>query len=150
MKVEKKSLASQIEMLKKNDVILQKEFDVLKTENKSLAAQIETLNKTETALQNKIVHLDRESKRLLAQNVQFRRSNNENIAPMLDEEEIIDEKKSGEQQYEVEKILRHKIRCGQKSFLIRWKGFGEDEDQWVFEKDLHCKQILQKYLKSLK
>lgn len=149
IKVEKNCLDSQIEILKKNDVILQNELVVLKAENKSLTAQIETQKKNEKALQNQIAHLDRENKRLLAQNVQFRRSNNENIAPMQDEEKII-ENSTGEQQYEVEKILRHKIRCGQKSFLIRWKGFGQEEDQWVSEKDLHCENILQTYLNSLK
>ena len=44
-------------------------------------------------------------------------------------------------QYEVERILDHKdIGRGQgrkRQYYIRWAGYGEDDDSWVKEEDIH-------------
>lgn len=50
--------------------------------------------------------------------------------------------------YEVEDIVDHKYKKGQRLFLIRWKGFSPEEDTWEKESNLNCAQILIKYLKN--
>lgn len=47
--------------------------------------------------------------------------------------------------YEVEKIIQHKKLRGKLSYLVRWVGYGADEDRWVKENDLQCEEILKSY-----
>lgn len=51
-------------------------------------------------------------------------------------------------EYEVQAILNHTIKRGQRTFLIRWKGYSSNVDTWEKECHLNCPQILKKYLKS--
>lgn len=55
-------------------------------------------------------------------------------------------RKSGE--YEVERIISHKMVKKTQHFLIRWKGFDETFDTWEKETNLSCPLILSAYLKS--
>lgn len=63
-----------------------------------------------------------------------------------DREKFIEE--NNEKDYEVEKILNHKVTRRGRKFLIRWKGFGSNEDLWLEEDRLNCPSILKSYLKS--
>lgn len=49
-------------------------------------------------------------------------------------------------QFEVERLLNHKIQCGEQIFLVKWKGFNNRHNSWVKRNDLNCEQILYKYL----
>ena len=42
----------------------------------------------------------------------------------------------GEEEYEIEKIRRHRGTPSTLSFLIRWKGYSAEEDSWVPEQNL--------------
>ena len=42
----------------------------------------------------------------------------------------------GEEEYEVEKILQHRIRGKTTQYLVRWKGYGPGDDSWLPEKEL--------------
>ena len=54
----------------------------------------------------------------------------------------------GEEEYEIEKIIRHCGPSSSHSFLIRWKGYLAEEDSWVPERDLkHAKSALTLYKK---
>ena len=54
----------------------------------------------------------------------------------------------GEEEYEIERILRHRGAPSRRSFLIRWKGYSAEEDSWVPERDLkHAKSALTNYKK---
>ena len=57
--------------------------------------------------------------------------------------ELID----GEEEYEVERILDHRVnKRGKKSFLIRWLGYGPEHDSWVPMANLdNCPDLLDKY-----
>ena len=58
---------------------------------------------------------------------------------------------NGEEEYEVECILKHRGRPKQHSYLVRWKGYGADEDSWIPEKDLrNSSEILSEYKKRAK
>jgi hypothetical protein len=54
---------------------------------------------------------------------------------------------AGEVEYEVEAILSH--RGGKKrrrEYLVSWKGFGADHNEWLPERDLvHCQRLLRAY-----
>ena len=52
----------------------------------------------------------------------------------------------GEEEYKIEKIIRHCRPPSSHSFLIRWKGYSAKEDSWVPERDLkHAKSALAAY-----
>jgi len=54
----------------------------------------------------------------------------------------------GEEEYEIEKILRHHGTPTNRFFLIRWKGYSAEEDSWVPERDLkNAKSALTDYKK---
>ena len=55
---------------------------------------------------------------------------------------------NGEEEYEIEKIIRHRGTPSSCSFLIQWKGYWAKEDSWVPEWDLkHAKSTLTSYKK---
>ena len=54
----------------------------------------------------------------------------------------------GEEEYEIEKILRHRGPPSNRSFLIQWKGFSVEDDSWEPERNLkHSKAALTEYKK---
>ncbi|XP_014609904.1 PREDICTED: chromodomain-helicase-DNA-binding protein 1-like isoform X2 [Polistes canadensis] len=53
---------------------------------------------------------------------------------------------SGEEEYEVEKIVGRRTIKGRRQFLIRWKGYGEESDTWEQEKDLNCPKLIENFL----
>ena len=60
-------------------------------------------------------------------------------------------KNQEEEEYEVEKIIDMKTQKGKRQFLIQWKGYGPEENQWVPESHLeHCQKLLREFLKGRK
>ncbi|XP_015177843.1 PREDICTED: heterochromatin protein 1-like isoform X2 [Polistes dominula] len=53
---------------------------------------------------------------------------------------------SGEEEYEVDKIVGHRTIKGRRQFLIRWKGYGKESDSWEQEKDLNCPKLIENFL----
>lgn len=56
-----------------------------------------------------------------------------------------DEGGDGEEEYEVEDIVDHKIARGKTSFLIRWKNYDASGDTWEPESSLSCPEIIARY-----
>ena len=58
---------------------------------------------------------------------------------------------NGEEEYEVERILKHQGHPKRCSYLIRWKGYGADKDSWIPEKNLgNSLETLSKYKRRAK
>ena len=54
----------------------------------------------------------------------------------------------GEEEYEIEKILRHRGAPSAHMFLIQWKGYLAEEDFWIAKQELkHAKSALEDYKK---
>lgn len=52
------------------------------------------------------------------------------------------------QVYEVERLMKHRGRKGNREFLVRWKGFGPKDDTWTRENELSCPKILNQYIQK--
>lgn len=50
--------------------------------------------------------------------------------------------------FEVEKILDHRIKRKKREFLIHWANYDNSHDTWIMEKNLSCPDILKEYLNS--
>lgn len=48
-------------------------------------------------------------------------------------------------EYEVEKIVGHKVEHGQVSYWVKWKGYGEDANTWEIASTVHCPDLIEQY-----
>jgi len=51
-----------------------------------------------------------------------------------------------EEEYEVKEVRKHR-KCGKEmQYLVHWKGYGDEHDQWIVEKGLpHTKEVIEDY-----
>lgn len=54
-------------------------------------------------------------------------------------------KRSDNTEYEVEKIVGHKVEHGQASYWVKWKGYGEDANTWEAASTVHCPELIEQY-----
>ena len=51
-----------------------------------------------------------------------------------------------EEEYEVEEVWKHRKRGRGTQYLVHWKGYGDEHDQWIVETGLpHAKQSVEDY-----
>ena len=50
---------------------------------------------------------------------------------------------------EIEKILNHKTENNEKYYLIKWKNYPKEDNEWVHESDCNSKIMINKYLKNV-
>ena len=51
-----------------------------------------------------------------------------------------------EEEYEVEEVRKHRTRGWETQYLVHWKGYGDEHDQWIAESGLsHAKQVIEDY-----
>jgi len=52
-----------------------------------------------------------------------------------------------EEEYFVEKILDSCLRSGKLEFLVKWEGYGYEENQWVPEDNIHASELVKEFYK---
>jgi len=51
-----------------------------------------------------------------------------------------------EEEYKVEEVWKHRKRGQGIQYLVHWKGYGDEHDQWIVETGLsHAKQAVKDY-----
>lgn len=48
-------------------------------------------------------------------------------------------------EYDVEKIVGHKVEHGQESYWVKWKGYPESENTWQSASDVNCHNLVEAY-----
>ena len=51
-----------------------------------------------------------------------------------------------EKEYEIEEVQKHRTQGQRTQYLVHWKGYGDEHDQWIAESGLpHAKQMIEDY-----
>ena len=51
-----------------------------------------------------------------------------------------------EEEYEVEEVRKHRKRGREIQYLVHWKSYGDEHDQWIAETGLpHAKEVIGDY-----
>lgn len=126
----------------------------LSTENDSLAAKVCVLMAENEDLRTKYSECvskqasDKLNISVLRHQKRSLDAVNKQMRTTLAASEHNDGKETTNDEYEVEKIVEHQNAKSGMIFRVRWKGYGQTDDTWERESNLHCPRILNKYLKS--
>lgn len=119
----------------------QMEYQNLFIENNKKEREIKKVQSNYISLEQQLTDL---GQRYRDQDKRLQVLSSENIALKKQMEKVETEQGL----YEVEKIIQHKRIREKFSYLIRWAGYGADEDAWIMEDNLHCEDILDSYKKK--
>ena len=63
----------------------------------------------------------------------------------LEPREEAGEATPGDQEYEVEAVLKHRKHKGRLQYLVKWKGWMQKWNSWVWEEDLQAQKLVEDY-----
>lgn len=168
------SLKIKIKMLTIEKQSIIRDFIDLKGENQLMYYQLQEMSSEIEQLKAEITKIKEEKAKVENEFASWKKDHTENIEGDHDESIIFHENKvlhaklkqlqrnslanttaspqksESEQEYEVEKLVKHRKRKGKRQFLVRWKNFTSDSDTWQNEDDLNCPAVLKQYLKDNK
>jgi Chromo (CHRromatin Organisation MOdifier) domain len=53
----------------------------------------------------------------------------------------------GEKRYEIEEVIDSGLRYRKLKYLVRWKGYGHEENSWIAEHDLEAPNLIATFYK---
>lgn len=137
------SMFLELQNVKKSNALLQSLNTNLERELNEIRTTNQQIQKTLTAAENekqKLVALVDQLRKGISQRESHDRSQNSKDMSSANADDI--------ETFEVEQILDHKTVGRKWLFLVRWENYDSSHDQWIPEKDLFCRELLDNYLKS--
>ena len=54
----------------------------------------------------------------------------------------------GEERYEVEEVVDSRFYCRRLQYLVRWKGYGHEENSWLVEGDVDAPDLITEFYRA--
>jgi hypothetical protein len=54
----------------------------------------------------------------------------------------------GEEMYEVEEVMNSRLRYRRLEYLVKWKGYGHEENSWLVEGDIEAPELIAEFYRT--